>query len=66
LKEAVAAVAPASKSSLRERQDHVALLAAWFYSSWRDGEWVPFADLSSIPYRKLVNAVHRVAHGKTG
>lgn len=65
LKEAVAAVAPASRSSLRERQDHTALLSSWFYSSWRDGEWVPFADLSSVPYRKLVNAVHRVVHATT-
>ncbi len=43
-----------------ERQEHLAILARWFYSSWRDGEWLHF-DAGAIPYRKLVNAIHRVA-----
>jgi excinuclease ABC subunit C len=46
---------------LTERQEHLALLARWGYSSWRDGEWLPVEDWSRIPYRKLVNMVHRVA-----
>lgn len=46
---------------LAERQEHLALLARWGYSSWRDGEWLPVEDWSRIPYRKLVNMVHRVA-----
>lgn len=45
----------------REREDHLALLARWFYSSWRDGEWIAFESLEKLPYRKLVNAIHRVA-----
>jgi excinuclease ABC subunit C len=44
-----------------ERQEHLALLARWGYSSWRDGEWLPVEDWSRIPYRRLVNMVHRVA-----
>ena len=47
----------------REREDHLALLARWFYSSWRDGEWLPFENLEKLPYRKLVNAIHRTAKG---
>jgi excinuclease UvrABC nuclease subunit len=43
----------------RERQEHLALLARWFYSSYRDGEWIPFAGLEDIPYRKLVRAISR-------
>jgi excinuclease ABC subunit C len=40
--------------------EHLAILARWHGSSWRDGEWIGFDDLSKIPYRKLVNAVSRV------
>ena len=45
----------------RLRPDHLALLSRWFYSSWRDGEWLMFDDPANIPYRRLVNAIHRVA-----
>lgn len=44
----------------RERQEHLALLARWCYSSWRDGEWLPF-EAGQPPYRKLVRSVSRVA-----
>ncbi len=47
--------------SLTERQEHLALLARWGYSSWRDGEWLPVEGWARIPYRRLVNMVHRVA-----
>ena len=60
LREVASSLEP-GKVTVRERQDHLALLARWYYSSWRDGEWLPFDDLRSIPYRKLVNAIHRVA-----
>lgn len=53
------------KLAIRERQEHLAILARWFYSSWREGEWVGFADPRHLPYRKLVNAVHRVARQAT-
>ncbi len=46
---------------LTERQEHLALLSRWGYSSWRDGEWLPVEDWSRVPYRRLVNMVHRVA-----
>jgi hypothetical protein len=45
----------------RERQEHLALLARWFYSSWRDGEWIPFENMEKLSYRKLTGAVSRVA-----
>ncbi len=44
-----------------ERQEHIALLGRWFYSSWRDGEWLAFDRLERLPYRKAVNAIARVA-----
>lgn len=60
LRETFAAVEP-RKLTIRERQEYLALLARWYYSSWRDGEWIGFESYSDIPYRKLVNAVSRVA-----
>ncbi len=61
----LAAAVEQPKLSAQRRQEHIALLARWFYSSWRDGEWIGFEDIKSIPYRKLVNAIHRVATGAT-
>lgn len=49
------------KLSVRERQERMALLARWLYSSWRDGEWLALESFEDIPYRKLVHAVSRVA-----
>jgi hypothetical protein len=46
---------------IRERQDHLALLARWFHSSWRDGAWI--AHGGEIPYRRLGNAMSRVLRG---
>jgi excinuclease UvrABC nuclease subunit len=60
LREAFAGAAP-RKLSVRERQEYLALLARWHYSSWREGEWVSFASFDAIPYRRVVNAVSRVA-----
>jgi excinuclease UvrABC nuclease subunit len=65
LRETFAAVTP-RKLTVRERQEYLALLARWYYSSWRDGEWLGFDSYDEIPYRKLVNAVSRVAHGNAG
>jgi len=44
----------------RERQEYLAILARWFYSSWRDGEYFGVESFEDVPYRKLVNAVSRV------
>ena len=50
-----------TKLTLARKQDHLALLARWYYSSWRDGEWLSFAEPAEVPYRKLVRAISRVA-----
>jgi excinuclease UvrABC nuclease subunit len=47
-----------------ERMEQLAILARWFYASWRDGELLLFDDWEKIPMRKLVNAVSRTAHGQ--
>ena len=61
LRDVAASLAPETKVPLARRQDHLALLARWYYSSWRDGEWLGFAQRSELPYRKLVRAISRVA-----
>jgi excinuclease UvrABC nuclease subunit len=53
----------AGKGTASERQEHLALLAKWFYSSWRDGEFLQADSFEELSYRKLVNAVARVAKG---
>lgn len=60
LRQTCAGIEP-RKLTPRERQEYLALLARWYYSSWRDGEWLSFETYDDIPYRKLVNAVSRVA-----
>jgi len=47
-----------------ERMEHLAVLARWLYSSWCDGEMLLVDDWSKIPYRRVVNAVSRIAHGQ--
>ena len=47
--------------TVREREDYLALLARWYYSSWCDGEWLFLDRFEDPPYRKLVHAVSRVA-----
>jgi excinuclease UvrABC nuclease subunit len=63
LRETFASVTP-RKLTVRERQEYLALLARWYYSSWREGEWLAFESYDDPPYRKLVNAVSRVAGGR--
>ena len=58
LRELIAGLEPVHGSRL-EREEHLALLARWNYSSWRDGEWVQFESLAQLPYRKLVRAISR-------
>ncbi|HXK05333.1 MAG TPA: hypothetical protein VMS37_23215 [Verrucomicrobiae bacterium] len=60
----VCAEVVALKLSVRERQEYLALLARWYYSTWRDGEWIGIESFDQIPYRKLVNAVGRVVRSE--
>ncbi len=44
-----------------ERQEHLALLVRWRCSSVCEGEWLPFDDLTDLPFRRLVRAISRAA-----
>jgi excinuclease ABC subunit C len=59
LRELVASIQPVMPPLL-EKQEHLALLARWRYSTWSDGEWIGFPRLEQAPYRKLVRAISRV------
>lgn len=63
LREAASSLVPTAQT-MRQRQEYLAILARWYYSTWRDGEWFSFDGLESIPYRKLVHAISRVAQGQ--
>jgi len=41
--------------------EHLSILMRWHGSTWRDGEWIGFESPDKIPYRKMVNAIGRVA-----
>ncbi len=44
------------------RTEEIAIFSRWYYSSWRDGEWFPFASLASLNYRRLVRQLSKMAH----
>jgi excinuclease ABC subunit C len=60
LRELVASIQPATPP-LAEKQEHLALLARWHYSTWSDGEWIGFSALDQVPYKKLVRGISRVS-----
>jgi hypothetical protein len=57
----LATAVPETRCEAAVRMEQLAILSRWFYSSWRDGEMLLFDDWNKLPYRKLVNAVSRVA-----
>ena len=65
LRELIATM-PEREGRPAERQEHMALLARWYYSTWRQGEWIGFDRYNDVPYRKLVNAISRVARQESG
>jgi excinuclease ABC subunit C len=60
LREIVSGIEPRGDAAGEPDLQHLAILARWCGSSWRDGEWIGFDDVAKVPYRKLVNAVSRV------
>jgi len=48
-----------------EREDDQALLGRWRFSKRAHGELIAFDRWDRVPYRKLVNAVSRIARGES-
>lgn len=63
LRDIVSALVP-PKKRIGEWNDHLALLARWFYSSARTEEWIAFESLDALPYRRLVRAISKTARGE--
>ena len=61
LREMAATISARRDAPTMERMEHLAILSRWFYSSWCDGELLVVDDWEKMPWRKLVNAVSRVA-----
>ena len=40
--------------------EHLALFARWYFSSWRQGEWLPFAVANQPPYRKVLRTTGKM------
>jgi len=57
VRDLVAAIEPHGAPNL----EHLAIFTRWHTSSWRDGEWIDIDWPRKLPYRKLVNAISRVA-----
>lgn len=65
LRELIATLEPPT-GSLAEKEEHLAVLASWYFSSSRDGEWLAWDDPAHVPYRRLVNAIRRVLDHAAG
>lgn len=61
LREMLQSVEP-MEVSLREQEEHLALLARWYWSSWREGIFIQGDDPFKLSYRRLVTAVSKVVH----
>jgi excinuclease UvrABC nuclease subunit len=60
LRELVSSLSPIKVRS-HERIEHLAFFVRWYFSSYRDGVWIPFESLEKIPWRRWVSAISRVA-----
>ena len=59
LKETFEALGPLQATG-QERSEHLALLARWYFSSFRRGELILFLDWDRLPYRRIIRACSRV------
>jgi excinuclease UvrABC nuclease subunit len=50
------------KPVMKTRMEHLALLARWYYSSYRDADWLAF-EHGQPPYRRIVRAISKAAAG---
>ncbi len=41
--------------------EHLAVFARWYYSSWRDGDWIACTQLDGSACRKLVRSLSKLA-----
>lgn len=65
LRELLAGALPAAGEPLHNpphsQTEELAIFSRWYYSSWRDGQWFAFRELSDLNYRKLVREISKMA-----
>ena len=58
---AAALAAPSDPPTGQHRVEHLAVFSRWYYSSWRDGHWFPFAGIADLNYRRLVREISNLS-----
>jgi excinuclease ABC subunit C len=58
---AAALAAPGDAPAGQHRVEHLAVFSRWYYSSWRDGHWFPFAKIADLNYRRLVREISNLS-----
>ncbi len=66
LRSRLEAASEGSNSNRVDALEHIALFSRWYFSSWRQGEWLPFAAPDQLPYRKLMRTVARLVRKQAG
>src|SRR6185312_12135529 len=61
LREMASSIPARRRCGAPEQMEDLAVLSRWFYSSWCDGELLVVDEWDKISWRKLVNAISRVA-----
>jgi excinuclease ABC subunit C len=44
-----------------QQEENLAVFARWYYSSWRDGDWIAWTDFDGSACRKLVRSITKLA-----
>ena len=42
------------------QEENLAVFARWYYSSWRDGDWIALTHVDGSAYRKLVRSISKL------
>jgi excinuclease ABC subunit C len=48
-----------------KRVEELAIFSRWYFSSWRDGEWLAFRTLADLNYRRLVRQISSMLKAET-
>ena len=46
-----------------QQSENLAVFARWYYSSWRDDDWIALPRLDAAAYRKLTRGIAKLAKG---
>ena len=61
LREKLSAALSLPATASGNRLEQLAVFSRWYYSTWRDGHWFPFAKLEDLSYRRLVREISNLS-----